>query len=203
MSNGPQILKRKARACQSTNGCSLLALTAPEFTLCNLPARRAPKDRFLPWLDANDDENDRSKRFAHSLLSRPDLVAGGHKTAAVWLHRRSGRHGDSSDGCFRKAPFLPYFPSFPSVTRSVLIPRPSARRVSASPMRAPKGFRLSKNLCAQDKNAKDFSNLPKKRHLALGSGAHSRRFAQECPEGNPGKYKQGETQWHSTKTKSL
>jgi hypothetical protein len=31
----------------------------------------------------------------------------------------------------------------------------------------------------------------------------SRRFAQECPEGNPGKYKQGETQWHSTKTKSL
>jgi hypothetical protein len=30
----------------------------------------------------------------------------------------------------------------------------------------------------------------------------SRRFAQECPEGNSGKYKQGETTWHSTKTTS-
>jgi single-strand DNA-binding protein len=54
---------------------------------------------------------------------------------------------------------------------------------------------------------KDFPNLPKKTPLGLGSGAHShptthkscvgdpgisRRFAQECPEGNPGKYKQGE-----------
>jgi len=28
----------------------------------------------------------------------------------------------------------------------------------------------------------------------------SRRFAQECSESNPGKYKQGETPWHSTKT---
>jgi hypothetical protein len=31
---------------------------------------------------------------------------------------------------------------------------------------------------------------PQKAHLGLGSGAHSRRFAQECPGGNPGKYKQ-------------
>jgi hypothetical protein len=50
---------------------------------------------------------------------------------------------------------------------------------------------------------KDFPNLPKKAPLGLGSGAHSRRFAQECPEGNPGKYNQGEKQWRSTKTRSL
>jgi hypothetical protein len=55
-------------------------------------------------------------------------------------------------------------------------------------------------ISAKSAEGKDFPNLPKKRRLALGSGAHSRRFAQECPEGNPGKYKQGETQWHSTKT---
>ncbi len=92
---------------------------------------------------------------------------------------------------FRRVPSLPYFPSSPSVTRSVLIPRPAARRVSASPLRAPCGFRLSENLCCKEqKRKKDFPNLPKKRRLALGSGAHSRRFAQECPEGNPGKYRQ-------------
>lgn len=38
---------------------------------------------------------------------------------------------------------------------------------------------------------------------ALGSGAHSRRFAQECPEGNPGKSKQEKFQWHFMKTTSL
>jgi hypothetical protein len=80
----------------------------------------------------------------------------------------------------------------------VLIPRPAARRDLL--------FRLSDNLFGKNAKAaerKDFPNLPKMRRLALGSGAHSRRFAQGCPEGNPGKYKQGEKQWHSTKTKSL
>ena len=90
------------------------------------------------------------------------------------------------------------FPAHPRSLASVLIPRPAARRVSASHgpellktvgvdvlVHAPFGFRLSKNLCAT--NAKDFPNLPKKTPLDLGSGAHSRRFAQECPEGNTGK----------------
>jgi hypothetical protein len=67
----------------------------------------------------------------------------------------------------------------------------AALRVSA--------FRKS---CVQG-TQKDFPNLPKKTPLGLGSGAHSRRFAQECPEDNPGKYNQGETSWHSTKTRSL
>jgi hypothetical protein len=82
----------------------------------------------------------------------------------------------------------------------VLIPRPAAQRVSASHCVRPPGFGFQKIFV--QRTQKDFSNLPKKTPLGLGSGAHSRRFAQECPEGNPGKYKQGETPWHSTKTKS-
>jgi hypothetical protein len=90
------------------------------------------------------------------------------------------------------------FPAHPRSLASVLIPRPAARRDLL--------FRHSENLfgrTATTAERKNFPNLPKMRRLALGSGAHSRRVAQECPEGNPGKYKQGETQWHSTKTKLL
>jgi hypothetical protein len=47
---------------------------------------------------------------------------------------------------------------------------------------------------------KRFSEPSAKAPLGTWERGTSRRFAQECPEGNPGKYKQGETQWHSTKT---
>jgi single-strand DNA-binding protein len=46
-----------------------------------------------------------------------------------------------------------------------------------------------KSLCNERKR---FSEPSEKAPLGLGSGAHSRRCAQECPEGNPGKYNQGE-----------
>jgi len=68
----------------------------------------------------------------------------------------------------------------PCGTARLCFPLTGALRVSA--------FR--KSLLQRAKTQKDFPNLPKKRRLALGSGAHSRRFAQECPEGNPGKYRQ-------------
>ena len=88
-------------------------------------------------------------------------------------------------GCLRGAPSLPDFPMSHSVTRSVLIPRPAARRGSASHSVRPSGFGFQKIFSVSlrtERGRKDFPNLPKKRHLALGSGAHSRRFAQECPE---------------------
>jgi hypothetical protein len=117
-----------------------------------------------------------------------------------------------SDGCFRKAPSLPDSPMSHSVTRSVLIPRhiahhartrardpdSAARHDSAShgPERlrviheeilahAPFGFRLSENLFGespQRTRTKRFSEPSEKAPFGLGSGAHSRRFAQECPE---------------------
>jgi hypothetical protein len=93
------------------------------------------------------------------------------------------------------------FPAYPRSLALVLIPRPAARRVSASAYQPPCGFRLSENLCAT--NAKRLSEPSEKAPLGTWERGTSRRFAQECPEGNPGKYKQGETQWHSTKTKSL
>jgi hypothetical protein len=76
-------------------------------------------------------------------------------------------------------------------------------------LRAPLGSGFpNKNLPRRDARGggpnygRDFSSEPpQKARLRPWERGTSRRFAQECPEGNPGKYKQGETPWHSTKIK--
>jgi hypothetical protein len=78
------------------------------------------------------------------------------------------------------------FPAHPRSLASVLIPRPAARRVSASAYAALRVSVFKKSLCNERK--KIFRTFRKRHRLALGSEAHSRRFAQECPEANPGKY---------------
>ena len=77
---------------------------------------------------------------------------------------------------------------FPCLTRSlasVLIPRPAAAARLCFALRAPCGLRLSENLFGKTPHrtrTKRFSEPSAKAPLGLGSGAHSRRFAQECPE---------------------
>jgi len=66
------------------------------------------------------------------------------------------------------------FPAHPRSLASVLIPRPAALRVLLFLDSSPNQMR--------------WVPAPEKAPSALGSEAHSRRFAQECPEANPGKY---------------
>jgi hypothetical protein len=66
------------------------------------------------------------------------------------------------------------FPAHPRSLASVLIPRPAALRVLLFPDSSPNQMR--------------WVPTPENAPSALGSEAHSRRFAQECPEANPGKY---------------
>ena len=108
-----------------------------------------------------------------------------------------------------KRHFSPYFPVFPSVTRYGAFPAPGGTRRSASRCACPSGLGFqTKNLRAErgsgPKNGRDFFFGASAERHAFGTWERgtSRRFAQECPEGNPGKYKQGETPWHATKTKS-
>jgi hypothetical protein len=183
-----------ARTSQSRIGIGLLlALANPELELCGSPSTSSPKHRFFAWRASEDDAGQRTVRFTQCLLLRPDWrETTAYGSTAVRLHRHPERravlHASVSVECH--PPHI--FPAFPRSLASVLIPRPAARHVSFSAFR--------KSFCDERRKEKDFPNLPKKSRLALGSGAHSRRRAQECPEGNPGKYKQGETQWHSTKT---
>jgi hypothetical protein len=156
------------------------------------------------------------ERAVHPLSA---LAAGSMAGNRLWFLRRvaasASLYRRPSDRHFHRVPILPYFPCSPSVTRFGAYPAPcgtarlcfawartTARQCTERfwPMR-PAGFGFQKIFV--QRTQKDFPNLPKKTPLVLGSGAHSRRFAQECPEGNPGKYKQGELTWHSTKTRSL
>jgi hypothetical protein len=76
---------------------------------------------------------------------------------------------------------------FPCLTRSLARCLSRARRHGTALLRLcrPKGFRLSENLFGKSPHrtrTKRFSEPSEKAPFGLGSGAHSRRFAQECPE---------------------
>jgi hypothetical protein len=176
----------------------LLTPTAPALELCNSPSIPSPPNRFFAWQGVEDD-GERTVWLTHSLVLQPDLVeTRGYGSAAAWLHRHPERHAVLHASVSVKRHPSSYFPCSPSVTRFGADPAPcGTARLAFSAFR--KSFRQER----KGRRKKRFSEPSENASLGLGSGAHSRRFAQECPEGNPGKYKQGETQWHSTKTKSL
>jgi hypothetical protein len=177
----------------------LLAFAAPALKRRISPSTPSPKDRSFAWRGA-EDARGRTAWLALSLLLEPDLwQVSPIGPITVWLHRHPERHRVLQTGVSIERHLSRIFPAHPRSLASVLYPRPAARRVSASAM-PPFGLRLSENLCAT--NAKRFSEPSAKAPLGTWERGTSRRFAQECPEGNPGKYKQGETQWHSTKTTS-
>jgi hypothetical protein len=177
----------------------LLAVAVPELVRPISPSTPSPQDRFFAYRGAEDYE-ELTARLTHPLLLEPDLwQASPIGSITVWMHRHPEYHRVLQTGVSIARHLSCIFPAHPRSLASVLYPRPAARRVSASAM-PPYGLRFSENLCAT--NAKRFSEPSAKAPLGTWERGTSRRFAQECPEGNPGKYKQGETQWHSTKTTS-
>jgi hypothetical protein len=179
----------------------LLVLAAPHLETCISPSTPSPKDRFFAR-QGTEDDGERTAWFIHSLLLQRDRwQASTSGSTVVWLHRHPERHASLQASVSMERHLSRIFPARPRSLALVPIPRPAARRVSASAT-PPYGLRLSENLCSKDKNAKRFPEPSVKAPLGTWERGTSRRFAQECPEGNPGKYKQGETQWHSTKTTS-
>jgi hypothetical protein len=180
----------------------LLALTASVLEPCHSPSIPSPKIRSFAWQGAEDDADHRRLWLTHSLLLLPETwQASRYSSTAVRLHQRPYRDALQTS-VYLERQFSHIFPVLPSVTRFGATPAPcgtarlcfdltGALRVSA--------FRKS----FSQRTQKHFPNLPKKTPLGTWERGTSRRFAQECPEGNPGKYKQGEMTWHSTKTKSL
>ena len=149
----------------------LFALAGPMWRRCNWPSIPSRQYRPLAWWNAENDAKHWNVRSTHSLLLQSEAWPRNSSRSAAARLRSASLYGRAANTCFHRAPILPYFPCFPSVTRSVLIPRPAARRVSASAS-PPRGFRLSENLLCKERK-KDFPNLPKKRRLALGAG-HTR-----------------------------
>jgi hypothetical protein len=173
-----------ARTFPLTGGDGLLLV--PDLMMRRLvvsPPRRLPSLR-PSACQQTDDACSLAGRSTHSWLLQSDSVATNHGVC-VSVVASASLYGRLQVDVSIERQFSRIFPAHPRSLASVLIPRPAARRGSASAA-PPCGFRLSENLYAT--NAKRFSEPSEKAPLGLGSGAHSRRFAQECPEGNPGKY---------------
>jgi hypothetical protein len=179
---------------------SIPAIADPSRRRCNRPSIPSPLYRPLAWRDAEDDAKHWNVRSIRSLLMQPEAwQATGYASTAVRLHRHP-YIGALQTGVSIERQFSRIFPAHPRSLASVLIPRhitPSRKDRVPGPRFC--GLRASAfpGLLPQPGALGPHSG---KCSSCLGSGAHSRRFAQECPEGNPGKYKQGELTWHSTKT---
>jgi uncharacterized protein Usg len=188
---------RLTRTFQPRRAISLLLAptAAPALELCSSPSTPSPRNRLFVW-QGTEDDGERTVWFTHFLLLQPDRwQMTGYGSAAVRLHRHPEHHAVLHASVSIQCHLSSYFPCSPSVTRFGADPAPCGNCATLL-------FRLSENLfgkTAKTPKEKIFRTFRKCVAWPWERGT-SRRFAQECPEGNPGKYKQGESQWHSTKT---
>ena len=106
-----------------------------------------------------------------------------------------------SDGCFRKAPSLPYFPCSPSVTRFSACPAPCGTSMFCFGYAALPVW-VSKQKSRQRTGEIFLRSLRRKHISALGAG-HLASLRARVSRGQSGQIQTGEMTWHSTKTKSL
>lgn len=172
----------------------LLALAETELEPCSSPSILSPKDSFFAWemrramwsigrrgslnlCFCSQRIEERQTRYHCCLVAMASLYIGALQTG-VSVKRHLSR----------------IFPAHPRSLASVLVPRPAAHRCSASHCVRPAGLGFqTKNLpaaAAQSTGEIFSSEPPQKAHLGTWERGTSRRFAQECPEGIPGKYKQ-------------
>ncbi len=159
----------------------LLVLDHSVRVLVISPLHRQPFLRPFAWRHTNDSGLDVG--FTHSLLLQPDSLATDPRVCADVIASASSTGHLQADVSIEHQ-FSRIFPCSPSVTRVGATPAPSGNCAALL-------FRLSENLFGKSPHrtrTKRFSEPSEKAPLGLGSGTHSRRFAQECPEGNPGKY---------------
>jgi hypothetical protein len=195
--------KRERTYQRSCCSRSLPAFADPGRRLCNRPSTPSPQYRPFAWRDGKDDAKHRNARSTDSLLSQPEAwrtTSSGSTAVRLHLHPYIGALQRSVS---IERQFSPIFPAHPRSLARCLSRATSPRHATIA-LQGPRfcGLRASAfpGLLPQPGALGPHSG---KCSSCLGSGAHSRRFAQECPEGTPGKYKQGETSWHSTKTRSL
>ncbi len=148
----------------------LLALTASALEPRSLPSIPSPKLKSFAWRGAEDDADHRKLWLAHSLLLQPEAwQASSYGSTAVRVRRRPYKDALRTSVSIERQ-FSRIFPAYSRSLALVLIPRPAARRVSASPLRVPCGFRLSENLFARrTAKKKIFRTFRKRRRLTLGA----------------------------------
>jgi len=160
----------------------LFALTAPTQEPYSSPSTPSPEHRSFAWQDIKDDANLRRAWLPHSLPLQPEAwPAAANGSVATRSQRRP-----CGDGLQQSVSIERHLSRiFPAHPRSLAQCLSRALRHGTALL-----FRLSENLFSKSPHrtrTKRFSEPSENAPFGLGSGAHSRRFAQECPEGNPGK----------------
>jgi hypothetical protein len=176
-----------APTCQDASEDGLLLVTIHQPSRLNV----SPSLRSSPWSSftrslSGDTDGSLAAPLSHSLCLQPDLAASNHEVSLATSASASSTRALLQDVSIERQ-FSRISPTFP---RSLARCFSRAQRRCAALL-----FRLSQNLFDTSPHrarTKRFSEPSEKAPLDLGSGAPSRRFAQECPEGNPGKYRTGE-----------
>jgi hypothetical protein len=181
MNSRGAIRKIQARISQAqTNRALHRFLAGTASKLCNPLCTPSPMNCSVEWRGMENDAGSREVWLTHS---RPGVGSGEQQNHECCLVARASLLACAlQTGRFHRAPSLPDSPMSHSVTRSVLFPRhisPSRKDRVPGPQFC--GLRASAfpGLLPQPEALGPHSE---KCSSCLGSGAHSRRFAQECPE---------------------
>ena len=181
-----RILLMQSHSSQPHRGTGLLlAVTASALEPCSSPSIPSPKLRPFTWQDAEDDAYHRRLWLTHSLLLQPQTwQANRYSSTAVRLlwrpYRDALQTSVSIERQFSVFSLLTLGHSLWCLSRAlrhgvVLLSRHLPEQVCKPRQRTPH---------------KLLPGPSKKALLGAWERGTSRRFAQECPEGNPGKYKQ-------------
>ncbi len=175
------------RTSQPWRGGSLLVPTAAQLELSSSPSTALPTGWFFAGQRSDGDATRQEVRSTHCLLLSPEEWHGTkYGSNAVRLHRHP--YIDAPQRSVSIEHHLScIFPAHPRSLASVLIPRPAARRVSASACAALRVSAFRKSLC---KERKTFSE-PSEKDTAwrLGAG-HLASLRAGVSRGQSGKYKQ-------------
>ena len=192
---------------QARGGTNPFTVAASSLVPCISPSSPSPNDRSFARRGMGNDASHRKLRSTHSLLLQPwnkqtterePLLSG---CDGVLIYRYP------SGKCFRKAPYLPYFPCLPlghSLRCLSRAPRHStfcfgcaALRVWVSKQKI--SLRLRPKVWARF-FLRSLHRKTRLRHLGAG---HLASLRAGVSRGQSGQIQTGEMTWHSTKTKSL
>ena len=198
MSHQASIQTIPARTSQWMRGNGLLPVLVPVARRPVIsPSHQSSFFRPFAWSPREDHSCGLAVRFTHCLLSLRDLMASNHEVWSGVIASASSTGTVQADVSIERQ-FSSIFPAHPRSLARCFSRAPSPHHATIAWPGTPilrHGtallFRLSENLFDKSPHktrTKRFSEPSENAPFGLGSGAHSRRFAQECPEGDPGKY---------------
>jgi len=195
----------------------LFALVARTPELCSLYLTPSPKRRPFVLRGVEDDADHCRAWFTRTRLLQQDMwPAAANGSGAARSAKASFANGLQQKG-FHRAPSPRIFPARPRSLARCLSRATSPQRTANVRQDPDSAAHRVLLFPASSPNQVRWVPTPENAPSALGAGhihhpgaqsAHargprySRRFAQECPEDNPGKSKQEKRSWHFMKTTS-